>query len=64
MNEDLKISESGLNLIKGFEDLRLEAYQDIVGVWTIGYGHTQNCNSCATFSLILAQCTMHSWGVS
>lgn len=42
MNEDLKISESGLNLIKEFEDLRLEAYQDMVGVWTIGYGHTQN----------------------
>lgn len=36
----MKISESGINLIKEFEGLRLEAYQDIVGVWTIGYGHT------------------------
>ena len=42
MNDDLKVSENGLNLIKEFEELRLEAYQDIVGVWTIGYGHTQN----------------------
>ena len=42
MNDDLKVSENGLNLIKEFEELKLEAYQDIVGVWTIGYGHTQN----------------------
>ena len=27
-------------LIKEFEGLRLEAYRDSVGVWTIGYGHT------------------------
>lgn len=27
-------------LIKGFEGCRLKAYQDIVGVWTIGYGET------------------------
>lgn len=26
--------------IEGFEGLRLDAYQDVVGVWTIGYGHT------------------------
>ena len=26
--------------IEGFEGLRLTAYQDSVGVWTIGYGHT------------------------
>lgn len=34
------LSEDGLSLIKGFEGLRLTAYQDSVGVWTIGYGHT------------------------
>nr|QOW97171.1 Orf25 [Serratia marcescens] len=28
-------------LIKRFEGLRLQAYQDSVGVWTIGYGWTQ-----------------------
>jgi lysozyme len=35
----LQISENGLNLIKQSEALRLDAYQDSVGVWTIGYGH-------------------------
>ncbi len=27
-------------LIRVFEGLRLTAYQDSVGIWTIGYGHT------------------------
>lgn len=36
-----KINKAGLDLIKSFEGLRLEAYLDIVGVPTIGYGHTQ-----------------------
>ncbi len=34
------INESGIELIKHFESLRLKAYQDSVGVWTIGWGHT------------------------
>jgi lysozyme len=33
-------SEAGMALTKGFEGLRLAAYQDCAGVWTIGYGHT------------------------
>lgn len=36
----LSISDTGLELIKRFEGCRLKAYQDSVGVWTIGYGHT------------------------
>lgn len=36
----MRISNRGLDLIKRFEGLELEAYQDIVGIWTIGYGHT------------------------
>lgn len=36
----MRISLNGISLIKSFEGLRLEAYKDIVGVWTIGYGHT------------------------
>lgn len=36
----MNISENGLNLIKEFEGCRLAAYQDAVGVWTIGYGTT------------------------
>lgn len=34
------VSDRGLDLIKNFEGLRLQAYRDSVGVWTIGYGHT------------------------
>lgn len=33
-------SPAGLRLTESFEGLNLEAYQDSVGVWTIGYGHT------------------------
>lgn len=33
-------SVAGVNLIKQFEGCLLTAYQDSVGVWTIGYGHT------------------------
>lgn len=35
-------SKSGLAFTEEFEGLRLAAYQDQVGVWTIGYGHTAN----------------------
>lgn len=34
------INAAGLALIKQYEGLRLTAYQDSVGIWTIGYGHT------------------------
>lgn len=27
-------------MVKMFEGLRLRSYQDAVGVWTVGYGHT------------------------
>ena len=37
----MKTGKAGLDLIKHFEGLRLKAYQDSVGVWTIGYGHTK-----------------------
>ena len=36
----MKINAAGLDLIKRWEGLRLTAYQDSVGIWTIGYGHT------------------------
>jgi lysozyme len=44
--EDLYVMQANWNvpgtmaLVKEFEGLRLTAYQDSVGVWTIGYGHT------------------------
>ena len=34
-------NNAGLKLIESFEGLRLTAYQDSVGIWTIGYGHTK-----------------------
>lgn len=37
----LKPSEDCLNIIAFFEGFRSEAYQDSVGVWTIGYGSTR-----------------------
>ncbi len=37
----MQTSEKGIVLIKQFEGCKLTAYQDSVGVWTIGYGWTQ-----------------------
>ena len=37
---NLTYSAKGLALTEQFEGCRLTAYQDQVGVWTIGYGHT------------------------
>lgn len=34
------INAEGEALIREFEGLRLDAYRDSGGVWTIGYGHT------------------------
>jgi lysozyme len=33
-------NNAGLTLIKQSEGLRLDAYLDVAGIWTIGYGHT------------------------
>lgn len=37
-----QINETGLDLIKRAEGLRLQAYKDVRGIVTIGYGHTGN----------------------
>ena len=37
---NLTYSGDGLSLTEQFEGCSLTAYQDQVGVWTIGYGHT------------------------
>lgn len=37
---NLTYGKEGLGLTEQFEGCRLVAYQDQVGVWTIGYGHT------------------------
>jgi lysozyme len=37
----MEYSHNGLALTEASEGLRLKAYQDTGGVWTIGYGHTR-----------------------
>ncbi len=37
----MNYSEAGLDLTEESEGCRLVAYQDSVGVWSIGYGHTR-----------------------
>ncbi len=36
----MQYSKQGLSLTESFESCRLTAYQDIKGIWTIGWGHT------------------------
>lgn len=38
----MKTSKRGLDLIKKYEGVRLQAYKCPAGVWTIGYGHTKS----------------------
>lgn len=38
----MKVSKTGLDLVKEFEGLRLTAYQCQANVWTIGFGHTRD----------------------
>lgn len=38
----MKISQTGIDLIKRFEGCRLKSYKCSAGVLTIGYGHTNN----------------------
>ena len=38
--QTFEYSKNGLALTEGFEGLRLQAYQDVAGVWTVGFGHT------------------------
>jgi lysozyme len=37
----MQLSNNGFAIIKNFEGLRLSAYRDVAGVWTIGYGSTR-----------------------
>jgi lysozyme len=40
VNDSMQYSQTGEQLTEQFEGCRFEAYQDVRGVWTIGYGHT------------------------
>lgn len=37
----MRLSQKGVDFIKSHEALRLKAYQDSKGKWTIGWGHTK-----------------------
>ena len=45
----MKISQHGINMIKGFEGLRLKAYYDSANVLTIGYGTTNKVSRHTNF---------------
>lgn len=44
------INARGLELLKGFEGLRLTSYQDVGGIWTIGYGSTKGVREGVTIT--------------
>jgi lysozyme len=46
----MNIGTKGLDLIRFFEGLELNAYQCAAGVWTIGYGHTKDVQQGMTIS--------------
>lgn len=41
----MTVSQVGVSLIKGFEGFSSKPYRDAVGVWTIGYGHTEGVSA-------------------
>ena len=60
-----KVSNAGINLIKEFEGCHLTAYQDEVGVWTIGYGITNSDRSITGTTIKrgikISQATAEKW---
>jgi len=51
----MQYSLKGVALTESFEGCRLASYQDSVGVWTIGYGHTHGVGSGQTCTQEQAQ---------
>lgn len=56
----MRISQSGIDLIKKFEGVRLVAYKCPAGVWTIGYGHTAGVKEGMVISLEQAENMLRS----
>jgi lysozyme len=44
------INAAGLTMIKNFEGCELNAYQDVAGIWTIGYGHIAGVTQGMTYT--------------
>jgi lysozyme len=53
----MEYSKQGLQLTEQFEGVRLTAYPDVRGVWTIGYGHTAG----VTPGLTCTQAQAEAW---
>lgn len=56
----MKMGSEGLDLVKSFEGLYLNAYKCPAGVWTIGYGHTGKVDGkaiCAGMKITKAKAT-------
>ena len=51
----MQTSAAGVALIKQFEGCELTAYQDAVGVWTIGYGTTSGVYEGQVISQVKAE---------
>ena len=56
----MNISDAGINFIKTAEALRLTAYQDGGGVWTIGYGHTGAVKKNQVCTQVEAECWLRA----
>lgn len=55
IQNNVQINAAGLALLESLEALRLTAYQDIRGVWTIGWGSTRDVTAGMTITLEEAQ---------
>ena len=57
MTNNMNYSKNGLTLTESFEGVRLAAYQDVVGIWTIGYGHTKGVYA----GMVCSQAQAEQW---
>jgi lysozyme len=57
MNPPMIYSKSGIDLTKQFESCRLVAYQDVKGIWTVGWGHV-GPEVCAGYTVTQVQADM------
>lgn len=58
--EKRTMGSAGINLVKEFEGVYLYAYRDPVGVWTIGYGHTNGVYAGQSISQAQAEAFLQS----
>jgi lysozyme len=63
----MEYSKTGEQLTERFEGVRLTAYQDSVGRWTCGYGHTAGVQAGTTCDLAQAEAWLYDdiqWAAS